>query len=398
MNRRRYSLVTRGLWTDARFLELSRGEPNAQTLWLYLLTGPIQGPIPGLFPAGVGTIADGLGWSYEDARACLEELRAQGMVRVSERPPLLWLPNAARHNPPGSPNVVKSWGAAYRELPETDLRDEAMVGIRSHIEGEAFLRAFDATFPDLRKPSPKASRKASGKGSPKGSPKPFSKAYPEGPSKGKTLDPRVSKSEGPKETLRSRRPAVYPSGKASPKASPNQDHRTKNINKRQKSEEAAARLALLLRESIRSHTPRIAERYDGAGARKLAGWEKDLEKLIRLDGASEGEVAAVISWAHKADPSGFWKPNLLSGGKIRQHFDRLIIQVRQSGATISTGATDPTREWMQHHHRWLLRWRDERVALGQEVTEKGLLGACEGAGVPRPAKPSALLAWLGQRR
>lgn len=35
--RLRYSLVTRTLWSDARFLGLSGPEPNAQTLWMYLL-------------------------------------------------------------------------------------------------------------------------------------------------------------------------------------------------------------------------------------------------------------------------------------------------------------------------------------------------------------------------
>ena len=54
---KRWSAVTRAMWTDARFLGLSSPEPNAQTLWLYLLTNPHQISIPGLLPLGVGAIA-----------------------------------------------------------------------------------------------------------------------------------------------------------------------------------------------------------------------------------------------------------------------------------------------------------------------------------------------------
>lgn len=348
MTRRRYSLVTRGMWSDAKFLGLSGPEPNAQTLWIYLLTGEVQGPIPGLFRAGLGTLADGLGWEAGKTRRALQELEDAGLLERSQRPPLVWLPKAVTHNPPASPNVVKSWGSAFRELPETDLREKAIRGIRERLQGEAFLRAFDATFPDLGKPS--------GKPLPKPSPKPL------------------------------------------PKTSPNQEPRTRTKKKKKKEEgntSPARGLAVLLRESIRSHSPRVAGKRDGAEG--VVGWEVDLEKLLRIDGASEGEVRAVIRWAHIQDPSGFWRPNLLSGRKVREHFDRLIIQARQGGAAISSGAVDPTQEWMQENHRWLLRWRDERTALGEKVTEAGLLGACEEAGVTRPPKPSALLAWLGGR-
>ena len=348
MSRRRYSLVTRGMWSDAKFLGLSGPEPNAQTLWLYLLTGEVQGPIPGLFRAGLGTLADGLGWEPGKTRRALQELEDAGLLERSQRPPLIWLPKAVTHNPPASPNVVKSWGAAFRELPETDLREKALRGIRERLQGEAFLRAFDSTFPDLGKPSGK--------------------------------------------------PSPEPSGKPLAKTSPNQEPRTKKKKKKKKEEgnnSPARGLAVLLRESIRSHTPRVAGKYDAPG--KLGGWERDLEKLLRIDGASEGEVRAVIRWAHLQDPSGFWRPNLLSGGKVREHFDRLVIQARQGGASISSGVVDPTREWMQEHHRWLLRWADEVTALGGNRTEESLLRACREGGVHDPPKPGALLRWLNER-
>jgi len=119
---------------------------------------------------------------------------------------------------------------------------------------------------------------------------------------------------------------------------------------------------------------------------------------MRLDGATEGEVRAVILWAHRGDESGFWRPNLLSGGKVREHFDRLIIQARQGGAKIASGTHNPTKEWMDEHHRWLLRWADEAASL-DKVREGGLLlAACARDGIPTPPDTQPLLRWLEDRQ
>jgi hypothetical protein len=296
---------------------------------------------------------------------------------------------------------VKSWGSVYQELPEAPLREEAMLGIRELLRGEAFVRAFDQTFPDLRrKASRNPSGNPSGKAHPKGSGKGLGKGGAEGSegisSEGsgpRTSDPNHAESG----LFPGRNPSGKPSGKPSWKGSPNQDQGSKKKKKdRRKSEEEAEQLAVHLREEIRSHTPRIAEKYDGTGA-KLAGWERDLEKLLRLDGASAGEVRAVITWAHRKDPRGFWRGNLLSGLKVREHFDRLLIQAKQGGQPLSRSSGE-TSGWMHEHHRWLLRWRDERTALGEPLTEEGLLGACDNEGLPRPGKPGGLLSWLEARR
>ncbi|KAK6697217.1 hypothetical protein SNK04_014305 [Fusarium graminearum] len=39
--------------------------PCGQGLWLYLITGPHTGPIPGLFRAGRAALAEELGWGME---------------------------------------------------------------------------------------------------------------------------------------------------------------------------------------------------------------------------------------------------------------------------------------------------------------------------------------------
>ena len=387
MSRLRYSLVTRALWSDASFLALSEPEPNARMLWLYLLTGDVQGPIPGLFRAGVGTLADGLGWPFGPTALALEELVQEGLVQVSVMPPLIWLPKAAKHNPPTSPNVVRSWGAAYQELPEASLREEAMVAIRGLLPGVPFVHAFDLTFPHLGKPLPKALGKASPKGGGKGGGK-----GPKGVAEG-------SETEGslggeltlPLDTSPAGKPLPKPLGKPSPNQE--QDPRARRKTSGESStphQEGGDRLAKELREAIRSHAPRLAAKYDKPG--KLDAWARDLERLLRIDGAKEGEVRTVIRWAHASD---FWRPNLLSGAKVRQHFDRLLLQAKAGGARVSTSGG--MAGWMYDHHAWLLRWRDELVSLGKPVDQESLIRGCEDSDTPLPEVPSAVLRWLEGR-
>jgi uncharacterized phage protein (TIGR02220 family) len=147
----RYRRISIRMWTDSRFLELSRPQPNAQTLWVYLLTGPHTGLIPGLFVAGEAALAEALEWPLPTFRKVLAEITSQGMARVDRRTRLVFLPRAVEHNPPANPNVVKAWRTALEELPECELRDQAEDVIRAFLEsmGENFARAF-----------PKASRKA----------------------------------------------------------------------------------------------------------------------------------------------------------------------------------------------------------------------------------------------
>jgi hypothetical protein len=61
---------------------------------------------------------------------------------------------------------------------------------------------------------------------------------------------------------------------------------------------------------------------------KPNGWVSDIEKLIRIDGASPERIEAVIKWVtHDYDESdskwGGWAPNIRSGYKLRDKFDRL---------------------------------------------------------------------------
>ena len=140
----RYSRVSRKLWTDARFVALGDWPASPQTLWLYLLTSNLQGPVPGLFAAGPGAIADVLGWSPAAVDKHLRALEDAGLLQRHPRPALLWLPKAIRHNQPTSPGQIDHWIAAARELPECALRDRAVATIGKGIRSDKLRERWTA--------------------------------------------------------------------------------------------------------------------------------------------------------------------------------------------------------------------------------------------------------------
>lgn len=149
-----YRRVSVRLWSDEKVRSLSPLKPSGQALWLYLLTGPHTGPIPGVFVAGRAALAEALEWEIEDFDACLAELTAQGLVSF-DRPSRLWfIPNAVRHNPPASPNVVRGWRSAWTLLPEGPMREEV---------GTALMLALETSS----KPCAEALREVFGKASAK---------------------------------------------------------------------------------------------------------------------------------------------------------------------------------------------------------------------------------------
>lgn len=164
----RYRKVEVKTWVDNKFRQLSPMPPSGRGLWLFLMTGPFTGPIPGLFRAGRAAMAEELEWDIEAFDEAFREVSSQGMAKADFKERLIWLPNALKHNKPESPNVVRSWRDEIELLPECDLKNEAIASIRNHLMalGAAYLQAFDEILTDENKPSPKASRKASPKTTP----------------------------------------------------------------------------------------------------------------------------------------------------------------------------------------------------------------------------------------
>jgi uncharacterized phage protein (TIGR02220 family) len=140
----RYRKIDVKTWGDAKFRGLTAMQPCGQGLWLYLLTSPYTTNIPGLYRAGEGALADDLKWPLKGFRRAFHELALAGMASADWSGPLVWLPKAIFYNRPESPNVVKSWGNTWDEIPEVPLKLQAWQALKAFTEGlgEAFAKAF----------------------------------------------------------------------------------------------------------------------------------------------------------------------------------------------------------------------------------------------------------------
>lgn len=157
----RYSRVARRIWADEKFRALSPAPPNAQTLWLRLLTAPEQTAIPGVIVAWEAGLAQSLGWPLKGFREAFGEALALGMLEGHFEAGLVWVPKAIEHNRPESPNVIRSWRHAWIEVPECDLKNRIHSQLYAFVEGlgegfrKAFRQALGEALPEgSRDPSP----------------------------------------------------------------------------------------------------------------------------------------------------------------------------------------------------------------------------------------------------
>ncbi|EEM6847931.1 hypothetical protein DFQ87_13430 [Salmonella enterica subsp. enterica serovar Montevideo] len=94
-------------------------------------------------------MAEELGWDIEAFDLALGEAMKLGMVKADIKARVFWLPNAAKHNPPNSINVIKSWAKAFALIPDCPLKWEARESLRAASYGvsEALGMAFDKAIP-----------------------------------------------------------------------------------------------------------------------------------------------------------------------------------------------------------------------------------------------------------
>jgi hypothetical protein len=137
---------------DEKFRKLSRPQPNGQSLWLYLITGPHTTAVPGLFSIGEAALAEALGWGLRDFRRCWSELTVLEMAEADWDARVVWLRRAADHNPPESPNVVKAWRKVLPDIPECALKAKAVGNLRAFLEGfdKGFREAFGLDIPEAK--------------------------------------------------------------------------------------------------------------------------------------------------------------------------------------------------------------------------------------------------------
>jgi len=154
----RYRKIDPRMWGDEKFKALSKPQPNAQTLWQYLLTGPHTNSCPGLFNIGEAALAENLGWPLEQFRKRFKELLDKEMVKADFVARVIFIPRAIFYDPPDNPNVVKHWSKMYDEIPECKLKSEFYHIFKQYVEGlckqldersrERFIKAFTEGFKD----------------------------------------------------------------------------------------------------------------------------------------------------------------------------------------------------------------------------------------------------------
>jgi hypothetical protein len=142
-----YRKIDTKIWSDSRFSALSRPKPNAQTLFLYLLTGPHTGQLPGIFIAGKRGLAEALGWSEAEFDQCFVELEKTMSVTADWRHRVVAIPKAAKYNLPNSPNQLKNWRRVLESLPDCTARSLYYGYVSALVKrlGPRFVEAFETT-------------------------------------------------------------------------------------------------------------------------------------------------------------------------------------------------------------------------------------------------------------
>jgi hypothetical protein len=119
-------------------------------------------------------------------------------------------------------------------------------------------------------------------------------------------------------------PSALAAGSTEPRIGPEAPETQPRANVRQRTAPSteALEVAEYLRAAISSHNP-----GHRAGAVAVETWARDIDLAIRRDGRSVSDLRLVIDFAHRS-PDPFWRGNLLSGAKLREKFDALLIQLR----------------------------------------------------------------------
>lgn len=103
-----------------------------------------------------------------------------------------------------------------------------------------------------------------------------------------------------------------------------QCNKGKKVKERKKEKKGytddAYRVAEYLLSQIRSH------RGDYKRP-NLEAWATDIDLAIRVDKRQPRELCEVAKWAHTNTDDPFWRPNLLSGKKLREKFDTIRIKM-----------------------------------------------------------------------
>ncbi len=91
--------------------------------------------------------------------------------------------------------------------------------------------------------------------------------------------------------------------------------------------DAALEVSRYLLEAIRSWNPEFAPQ--GGDEAAVKRWARDIDLALRNDpGRTPERLRAAIDYAHRGAGADFWRPNILSGKKLREKYDTMSAQAR----------------------------------------------------------------------
>lgn len=139
----RFKKVDPRIWSDKKFKNMTPLAPGGQALWLFLLTNPSYGRVPGLLNLGFGAVQDSLNWPKESLGESFRECFIATLFFADFDAKLIWLPKAILYNKPQNPNIVLSWRDEINSLPECFLRDQALLSLYLALAnlGEPYTKA-----------------------------------------------------------------------------------------------------------------------------------------------------------------------------------------------------------------------------------------------------------------
>lgn len=82
-------------------------------------------------------------------------------------------------------------------------------------------------------------------------------------------------------------------------------------------------MAELLARLILANNPANTQLVPHKREATVLRWAGDLERLNRLDGASWKQIEWMIHWTQRDE---FWRTNILSGTKLREKWDQLVLK------------------------------------------------------------------------
>ena len=107
----------------------------------------------------------------------------------------------------------------------------------------------------------------------------------------------------------------------------------------------------------------------------------------------------MIRWIHKGDPDNFWRPNILSGKKLRAQWPTLRLQANQKGILKVVTQASSAKEWLTEHGEWLLREGQRLEATESDINPGSIQTAAKRDGIPVPTPEVAAKAanWASSR-